>query len=109
MADKTHNYICAAKSLEYGTQYTLTLKDIKVLKGETDGVTVALYNKDTGTILSSHAFDIEYCRSKNEFEWSFLTPQSGEGELRLLLYSGIHGKTENKEVLWQEIDLIKHH
>lgn len=104
---ETNNYHYKALNMEYAKTYTVTFEDVEFLKGQADGVVVALYNRTTKTILSSGVFDSEYCRKAKEFQWTFSTPESGSGELVLIFYAGMPGATKNISVEYKNVTLYE--
>lgn len=88
------------------SKYTFSLEDIIVEKGDSEAVTVALYDTENKTIVTSCALDIEYCKAKKSFEYSFVT--SYEKEMELLVYAGLHGKTKGNTVTLKGANLVRY-
>lgn len=91
--------------LESGKKYTLNFDDV-VYKGEMpSALGVSVYNKTTEKVAVSTLFDIEFQKEREAFQWSFITPELGEGELQLLLYTGIPNKTKEIDAVYQNVTL----
>lgn len=94
-------------NLEYNTKYTVNIENITSLVGDSEGVTIALYNKDTQKFVSSYVFNLEFCK-ENGFEWSFVTPNIKSGNLQILIYAGLHSKTANNSLKYEDITVYKY-
>jgi len=102
--DVSWNY--TSVQLEPGMKYLLECEDIYVTEGETSGVVTALYDATTETLLSINIFDIEYCRDKGKFRWTFETPAAGTNKLQLLFYAGVKGQNRNVGTVYQGVTLF---
>lgn len=103
--DSDYNRTTIASGLEYNKTYIIRFEDISFTQGESGGVTVALYNADTKTIIASRTVDVEYCKKTGGFEWAFNTPAAGDGNLHLLLYSGMWGSTAGIAATYRSVQL----
>jgi len=100
-ADKNHYLITFTSDLERNKKYVFTASDVKSLSGGAECVTLALYDVDTGAVISSYAFNLDYCRDNGSFEWTFLTPEKSGGKIRLLLYAGMPSDTGGNSVVFE--------
>lgn len=103
---KLHWNRAVCDHLKYDTKYTLTCESIQVEKGKATEATVLLYNATTKTILSSYVFDLRDPTAS--YEWSFITPQSGDGDLRVMVYCGRHGSTDGNRLIYQNVTIYEH-
>lgn len=81
-----------------GKTYHVSIGDVVVTDGDSEGFSLVLYEKKEKSVVCSSIFDIGYNISRNEsFDWAFCVPEdeSGKNEYQLLLYSGIRGKTKD--------------
>lgn len=97
----------AFEGLSFNTKYTLTVKDLKQLEGDAETVTFALYNKTTKNVVITKSFCFEYDRGENGFEWSFVTPEKADGELEVLMYSGLAGDAGGNHIVATELELFE--
>lgn len=105
--DNNYNYAIVADNLQYGKTYAIRFNDVDFMQGESNGVTVSLYNPVEQTIFATRIFDVEYCRQNGRFEWIFNTPASGHGDLQLLLYSGLWRATAGVSSIYTNISLSR--
>lgn len=100
-------YKAVLSGLSYNTKYTVSFDNINCSNEGVDGVTVALYNKDTQKIISSYVFNLDFCK-QNGFEWSFVTPDIKSGNLQILVYAGLHSQTKGNTVEYQSLTVYKY-
>jgi hypothetical protein len=98
----------AGVSLKYNTKYTVRIKDLEVLSGIAKGLTLAVYDSASAKFTDSIAFDIKYNEQFGSYEWTFITPESGNGNLNLLIYAGLHGNTAGNTVSFTDVSLIEY-
>lgn len=106
--DKNYKNRSVATSLTFNTKYTLQFDAVDILKGNTDVVTVALYNATEDRVLNNIVFDLKQTDADQPFEWTFVTPQTGSGDLRLLVYCGRHGQTAGNQVVYRNLSLYRY-
>ncbi len=106
--NKNYQNRSVAKGLSFNTKYTLKFDSVDFLKGDTQVVTVALYNATEDRVLNTMVFDTTRAASDQSFEWTFVTPQSGSGDLRLLVYCGRHGQTAENRVIYHNLSLYQY-
>lgn len=99
-----NNY--AAKDVLGNSVYRVSFDGVNVTEGETQGVSLALYNATTKKILSTSTFDLSYYAQKGNYTWTFKTPET-EDRLQLLFYAGLKGATGGNGVLYEHITLSK--
>ncbi len=104
--NKTHSNTTLVRGLEYNTKYVLEAEDISVLSGDATSVTIALYDQKNERLHLAETLDIQYCNINEEFKWTFLTPESGTGNLSLIVYAGDIGHTTSK-IAFENITLKK--
>ena len=102
-----YNYAVIGSGLGLGKRYTFHSDRIDFLEGSAaaEGVTVALYNSDRGTLISGRIFDVAYCNEKGGFTWHFDVPEQEEGQIQLLLYAGMPGQTQGVELTCRNASL----
>ena len=103
-SDNNQNY--AAYPLEANTVYRVSFEEVDILKGQTEGVGLRLYNKTTKRVLENAIFDIAYCEATDGFSWVFQTPDT-QDELQLLFYAGIYGSTAGNGVIYRDVTVEK--
>ena len=92
----------------YNTKITISFDDVEFLAGNSEYITVALYDSTEQKFISNYAFDIDYYREKGKFEWTFLSPDSGSNNLQILIYAGGHGHTEGNHARFTNIQVIQY-
>ena len=93
-----------AFDVESGKVYKLDIEDIKV-SNLPESTMVALYNSTNGEVICARMIDVEYYRQNGGFEWIFDTPDMESAELKLILYAGINGQTQNIEATYEGFSL----
>lgn len=106
--DREYGYEVAFSGLESNTKYTLTVASVTITDGSSAAASLALYNADTDTVITSRAIDLAYQAESGTYVWSFVTPDTNMDELQLLLYAGTAGSTAGNTATWQGISLVKH-
>lgn len=104
--NRTHNNVLYAE-FEDGKYYTAAISEIIVTDGETDGITVALYDRDSKKIIAETILDISYCSQYGDCEWTFQAPESGSGSVQLIIYAGIRGKTDSVGITFPQFKLYE--
>lgn len=90
-SDYNHTEIC---TVENGKTYTLTIDAVEQLGGESACFVATLYDADAKKRFDYYSPDLAYIQQTGgEYRWVFNTPQTSQGELTLLIYSAIPGKT----------------
>ena len=80
-----------------GRTYLVSIENVVVTDGNSDGFSLVLYDKKKKSVVWSSIFDIGFNTARNEsFEWGFCVPEdkADTHDYNLLLYSGIRGKTD---------------
>ena len=93
--------------LRGGEKYKLSIGDVKFYSGSGDGFTVALYDTVSGTIVSSYAFDSQNKNESGTYEWSFFVPKNSKAKYKLVVYAGLHGKTNGNTVEFENVVLSR--
>ena len=106
-SNSSYYYKSVLSNLDFNTKYTVSFDDISCQNKNIDGVTIALYNKDTKKIISSYAFNLDFCK-QNGFEWSFVTPDITNGNLQILVYAGLHSQTGENVIEYQNLAVYKY-
>lgn len=106
-SENSNNSVAFYEGFENEQCYTLFIPEIKLTDGETDAVSVALYDDETQKFVTETVFDCRYCNESGNCKWTFETPKSGSNALRLLLYSGIRDQTENTGVIYTDVGLFR--
>ncbi len=101
-ANSTNNscHTTVAADLQYGSKYTLKFDSATILDGTTEAIAFALFNGSELLIYENIYIDPQ---NTNGYEWEFVTPTTGEGELSLLMYAGLFGSTAGNHVLVEGI------
>lgn len=106
VASKSNNkYAKIPVSLQEGKTYSVSLKDIKITRGKTDGVSIVLYDFKNKMVINQDIFDVEFCnKNQGDIKWTFKVPEE-KSEYALLVYAGISGKTNNTGVDYSGINV----
>lgn len=107
-AGKNHWNQRVADTLAYNSKYTLRFDQVEVLRGDVDAVTAVLYDATAKQILGSYVFDVTAPIDSEAQEWTFMTPQSGENDLQVLIYCGRHGQTAGNQVTYRNVSLYRY-
>lgn len=94
-----------AKNLKSNTKYTFKATNVDVISGTADAAMIALYNASSETVITTRVVDIGYYKNTGEYVWSFVTPDSENDDLQLLIYAGIASKTCGNTVIWENVIL----
>lgn len=83
-----------------GQTYSISFNYVNVIKGDTKGVGILLYDRNNHIIINHAIFDIEYCNKSHVYNWTFSVPKdmTSNANYQLLFYAGIHGKTNDISV-----------
>ncbi|MBQ4088359.1 MAG: hypothetical protein IJC56_00570, partial [Clostridia bacterium] len=101
--DRAYNWRKVA-TLQPGTNYTITVEDINVNAGDSQNVQCVVYDFGAEQRLDSTSFDIQYARATGKgYSWTFRTPDTSAGELGLLVYAGVPGKTNGVSVTYENL------
>ena len=93
-----HKFAKIPVSLQAGKTYSVSLKNIKITRGDTDGISVVLYDFKKKRVINQDIFDVEFCNENHDsVKWTFKVPKE-KSEYALLIYAGISGKTKNTGV-----------
>ena len=92
----------------FNTKYKISFEDVQFLAGNSECITVALYNSTTKQFVSNFALDIDYCRENGGFEWTVVTPEKGTDNLQILIYAGRHGQTVGNNVVFKNVEVVKY-
>ena len=100
-----YNHAIIPVLLQAGKTYSVSLKDIRITQGKTDGVSAVLYDFKKNRIVNQDIFDVEFCnKSHEDVKWTFKVPEV-KSEYALLVYAGIPGKTKNISVDYSGINV----
>lgn len=91
-----------------GSVYYLEIRDIDVVKGDTEAVTVLLLETTKKKAVSRMTFDVNY-RSNGGYHAEFKIPQDGPKGARyvLQLYAGRQGHLDNYSVKYTGVSLVE--
>ena len=105
--DKKYHFETVYSGIRSGKRYRLTLDSVTVTDGETEGLSLRLYDPVSGDSYDCEMFDLNYCEESGGFEWIFTAPEEADN-LDLLIYAGVSGHTENIGVEVSGIDLYEY-
>ena len=94
------------ENLNLNTRYILTFDSAQYADNNEEALTLALFDRGNNKILQTQILDVDYCNQAG-FYWEFLTPDTSDGNIDLLLYTGVRGETENKTLQINNMCLIK--
>ncbi len=102
----TMSYKCKAiyKNLEPGKVYRLVCDSVEVKKGNTEGISIKVSDKDKNVKYDCTMWDIDYCTKNDSFEWTFTVPADADDPM-LLIYSGIAGQTMGNDIVVKGLKL----
>lgn len=103
--DGNYNYTSVPAVLEANTLYRADLKGLTVTDGQTDGVTLVLFNRSESKFLDSWVIDLDYFARTGDGTWYFRTPDVAGCEL--LVYAGIQGSTDGVGVACSSVTVSK--
>ena len=86
--------------------YRVTFEGVDILKGQSTGAGLRLYDKTTEAVLGNTIFDLAYCEATDGFRWIFRTPDT-EDELQLLFYAGVYGSAAGNSVIYRDVAVEK--
>lgn len=102
---KMYNYQAVDYPLTPGKTYSLEIEQVEVLEGKTDGLSIALYDPVTKTVVMRELFDIEEGNAQGGFHRMFKVPSTGA--VQLIIYSGIAGAAQNISVKCKNLRLTE--
>jgi len=105
--ESSYNYIVLCDSLQEGSRYTLSVEDIECVTGKVNGVSVALCDEINKSYLDCNIIDYRLIKKKGKWSWTFVTPENSNGPLKLLMYAGETGKTQNIGLKAYNVNLEK--
>ncbi len=88
-------YHVIAGELEPGAVYELSFDCVEMLHGESDCITVAVYDEASGAVSQIRQFDIEYYNENGGYRWHFTVPEDSEG-LSLAIWPGLRPGDEEE-------------
>jgi len=91
-AESDYQYETVQATLKPGAEYRLSMAEITVDAGITDTVTASLYDTTTKTRLANHHFALQ---NGTAYAWDFTVPEDASDGVRVLLYAGKLGATNN--------------
>ncbi|MBQ4088993.1 MAG: hypothetical protein IJC56_03825, partial [Clostridia bacterium] len=94
-----HNHVV---DLECAKDYTLAIEDIEIIAGDVQTVTACVFDSGAETRIASREISISELEG-GRISWTFATPDTCGGDLRLLLYAGIPGSTEGIGVVYRGV------
>ncbi len=106
-SENSNNYEVFFGEFKNNRLYTLDIPQIQVTDGKTDAVSAALYDEETGKIISETMFDTAFCSEFGNCRWTVKTPAGRSDHLRLLLYAGMRDHTENTGVIYRDLRLFE--
>lgn len=101
-----HNVL--VNKANFNTKYKITFDDVEFLAGDSECITVALYNSTTKQFVSNCALDVDYLRQNGGFEWTIVSPEKGNDNLQILIYAGRHGQTGGNSVSFTNLKVVKY-
>lgn len=107
-ASDKYAYYTLVNKASFNTKYKISFEDVQFLAGNSECITVALYNSTTKQFVSNFALDIDYCRENGGFEWTVVTPEKGTDNLQILIYAGRHGQTVGNNVVFKNVEVVKY-
>lgn len=102
--DADHHEVIEAPLTSKNT-YTLSIGQATVLKGNPEGLSIALYDEDTGEVLDSTLIDISSGFVQNAV-WTFTVPD-GSNNVSLRLYTGKAGESHGISMLFEHLALTR--
>lgn len=103
--NNNYNFMSIAEDLQPDTAYRLQIGNIEITDGQTDGVTVVLYDFDKNVRLDAYCFDLQYGPGENGYEWTFRMPEGKNRNLQVLVYAGVSGKTNGIGIICDDVVL----
>ncbi len=103
-----NNHYCKRllDNLNQNQTYSIELSGIQLLEGNTEGVSIIVFDWATNRIIRHEIVDLEYSKHCNEIKWTFKVPkEEGEHDYSLLIYAGIHGNTAHNSVEYKDIEI----
>lgn len=104
--DDSYNYQVLTNELEGNAEYTLTIDSVNLDAGEAESTMLAVLDAGLSTLVAQQSVTFS-TTSDNKITWTFHTPEEPQGQLRLLLYAGMPGKTAQVGVTYQNLTLVK--
>ncbi len=106
--ESDYQYETVQATLKPGAKYRLSMDAILVDAGETDTLTVSLYDTAAKKRLGNHHFALQESAS---YTWDFAIPEDAGNDVHLLIYAGKLGSTSNigvtcTNVMLQRTDLL---
>lgn len=103
--DSTHNFYTVPYVFEAEKTYRITIDDILVTEGETEGIGIRLFDFVANQTIMADCFDIDYCCKNKGISWTFTTSVNTTDDLKLLLYAGLPGATNNNALIFENVHL----
>ncbi|MBQ7865034.1 MAG: hypothetical protein IJ350_01595, partial [Clostridia bacterium] len=100
--DNEYQSFTLPAALVPGAEYRLSMDSIYIDAGETDTLTVSLYDTATRKRLGTHHFDLQESASH---VWDFAIPEDAGNDVRVLIYAGKLGATNNIGVTCTNVTL----
>ncbi len=106
---KDYHYAKIPVKLEAGNEYMFSFASIDRIKGESDGVSVVLYNFTTKKVIFENLFDVDCSENPENNKWFIKMPEkiSNGDDYRLLVYDGIRGKTKGTSINIEDIQVLQ--
>ncbi len=105
-SDDVSSYKCnvLSRELEAGKAYRLECDSVEVKKGNAEGISIKVSDKDKNIKYDCTMWDIDYCTKNDSFEWTFTVPADADDPM-LLIYSGIAGQTMGNDIVLKGLRL----
>lgn len=100
--DNEYQCVTMPATLVPGAEYRLSMDSIYIDAGETDTLTVSLYDTAAKKRLGNHHFSLEESAS---FAWDFAIPEDAGNDVHVLIYAGKLGATNNIGVTCTNVTL----
>lgn len=104
--DDFYNYEVLTDELEGNAEYTLTIDSANLDAGETESTMLALFDAGLNELVDQQPVTFS-TTGDDRIIWTFRTPEEPQGQLSLLLYAGMPGKTVQVGVTYRNLTLVK--
>ena len=107
-SDNKNNSITVPITLESGFTYQFSYDDMSLKSGNSDGVSVLLFDDTAQETVCQKIFDIEFCKEFDDRKWTFKIPELNEKhDYKLFVYAGVHGRTNDIGMVIDNISVSK--
>ena len=98
----SYSFTTVEQPLEPGALYHISVGNIRMNLGESDGVCFALYDSATKKVLDSWFYDFA---CSDEKDWYFRTPETLSETANVIIYSGIPGACEGVGLTVEDLQI----